>query len=90
MDNAGALGKRQDIRAAGMTTGQGIDLAPPARSNLAPSPHNEGEPGQQNGGEDQGGGLGKDSYGRSGRGHLMSLSGRNVLQSSRLLGEFWR
>jgi hypothetical protein len=79
MDHASALRKRQDVRAAGMAAGQGIDLAPTARSNLAPSPHNEGEPGEQNGGQDQGGGLGKDGYRGGGRSHFIILSGRTVL-----------
>jgi len=58
-----------------MAAGQGIDLAPAARSKLTPSPHGERNPGQQNGGQHQGGGLSKDGDRSNGCGHGISLSG---------------
>jgi hypothetical protein len=59
-----------------MAAGQGIDLAPAARSKLAPSPHGERHRSQENGGQNQGGGLGKNGDGSGRRRHLISLSGR--------------
>jgi hypothetical protein len=58
-----------------MAAGQGIDLAPAARSKLAPSARDKRQPRQHNGGQDQGGGLSKDSDRRSRRTHANSLSG---------------
>jgi hypothetical protein len=41
MDHAGAWWKGQDVGAAGMAAGQGIDLTPAACSKLTPSPDGE-------------------------------------------------
>jgi hypothetical protein len=75
VDDARTLRKRQNVGAAGMAAGQGIDLAAPARAKLAPCPHDEGEAGEYNSGQDQGGGLGKDSDGCDWGRHSVSLSG---------------
>ncbi len=76
VDDAGALREGQDIGTAGMATGQGIDLAPPARSKLTPSPYDERQHTQHDSGQDQSGGLCKDGHGSGRRTHWMMLSGR--------------
>ncbi len=60
MDDAGAGRKGQDVGAAGMAAGQGVDLTAPARPKLAPGPRDKRQPSQDDGGQDQSGGLGKD------------------------------
>jgi len=75
MNDARTLREGQDVGAAGMAAGQGIDLATTARAKLAPCPHDEGDPSQHNSGQDQGGGLGKDSDGSGWGRHGLSLSG---------------
>ncbi len=69
VDHAGARRKRQNVGAAGMAAGQGIDLAAAARPKLAPRPHRERQPDQHNGDQHQGGGLGKDGDSGCGRVH---------------------